>query len=75
MSLVRQRQAGDRSRDADRFVSDQRRILYIARGSLVETEYWMIRAEKRRLLERGSTERLNEIARTLNGLIKKHGRP
>jgi four helix bundle protein len=55
--------------------SDQRRILYIARGSLVETEYWMIRAEKRGLLEEGSTEQLTEIARTLNGLIKKHGRP
>lgn len=53
--------------------ADQRRFLLIARGSLYETEHWMARAEKRGLLEQGATERLSEVARALNGLIKKWG--
>jgi four helix bundle protein len=55
--------------------TEQRRLLFIARGSLLETEQWMTRAEERGLLAKGSTEKLTEIARTLNGMIKKHGRP
>src|SRR5437763_1209155 len=38
--------------------TEQRRLLYIARGSLLETEHWMMRAETRGLLEKGSTDRL-----------------
>jgi four helix bundle protein len=52
---------------------DQRRFLLMARGSLHETEHWIARAEARGLLARGSTERLAEVARTLNGLIAKWG--
>jgi four helix bundle protein len=50
--------------------ADRRRLLVIARGSLHETEHWMNRAETRGLLPHGSTARLEEIARLLNGLIK-----
>jgi four helix bundle protein len=49
--------------------ADRRRLLVIARGSLHETEHWMNRAEKRGHLPLGSSERLEEIARLLNGLI------
>jgi four helix bundle protein len=52
-------------------VADRRRLLVIARGSLHETEHWMNRAEKRGRLPHGSPERLEEIARLLNGLIKR----
>jgi four helix bundle protein len=52
---------------------DQKRFLLIARGSLYETEHWIARAEVRGLLDPGSTERLGEAARALNGLIKKWG--
>ncbi|HEY2603870.1 MAG TPA: four helix bundle protein [Thermoleophilaceae bacterium] len=51
--------------------ADRRRLLVIARGSLHETEHWMNRAETRGVLPRGSTEQLEEIARLLNGLIKR----
>ncbi len=50
---------------------DRRRFLFIARGSLYETEHWMLRAEARGLLEPGSNDRLGEVGRALNGLIKK----
>ena len=52
-------------------VADRRRLLVIARGSLHETEHWMNRAELRGLLPLGSAERLDEIARLLNGMIKR----
>jgi four helix bundle protein len=52
---------------------DQRRFLLIARGSLYETEHWMVRAETRGLLEQGAAECLSEAARALNGLIRKWG--
>jgi four helix bundle protein len=52
---------------------DKRRILFIARGSLYETEHWIARAETRGLLTLGTTERAEEIARPLNGLIKNPG--
>jgi four helix bundle protein len=51
--------------------ADRRRLLVIARGSLYETEHWMRRAEKRGLLPLRSSERLDEIARLLNGLIRR----
>jgi four helix bundle protein len=51
--------------------ADRRRLLVIARGSLHETEHWMVRAVRRGLLPPGSTERLEEIAKPLNGLIKR----
>ena len=51
--------------------ADRRRLLVIARGSLYETEHWMLRAESRGLLPHGEAARLNEIGRLLNGLIKR----
>ena len=54
-------------------MADERRLLYIARGSLYETEHWIVRAERRGLLELGTSARAEEIARLLNGLIKKPG--
>ena len=51
--------------------ADRRRLLLIARGSLYETEHWMLTAEDRGLLERGMHRRLDDIARPLNGLIKR----
>jgi four helix bundle protein len=50
---------------------DRRRLLFVARGSLYETEHWLLRAEARGLLPQGYTRRLEETARALNGLIKK----
>jgi len=52
-------------------LADRRRFLLIARGSLLETEHWLLQAEKRGLLPEGSSERVGEIARTLNGLVKR----
>jgi four helix bundle protein len=50
---------------------DRKRLLYISRGSLSETEHWVLRAEERGLLPEGCSERLSDIRRPLNGLIKK----
>ena len=50
---------------------DKRRLLMIARGSLYELEHWLLRAEARGLLERGTSTRTDELARALNGLIKR----
>jgi four helix bundle protein len=50
---------------------DKRRLLMIARGSLYETEHWLLLAEARRLVERGTSEKTDEVARALNGLIKR----
>src|SRR4051794_15737205 len=50
---------------------DQLRALYVARGELFETEHWITTAERRGLLERGTSDRLDEIARALSGLINK----
>ena len=55
-------------------LADKRRLLLIARGSLHEAEHWIERAEARGLLARGTIDRIPEIARTLNGLIK-HAAP
>src|SRR5256885_6779332 len=50
---------------------DSRRLLWIARGSLHETEFWITYAEKRGLLESGTSNRIPEIARPLSGLIRR----
>jgi four helix bundle protein len=53
---------------------DKRRLLYVARGSLHETEHWLARAEARRIFPTEELEvRLAELARTLNGLIRRPG--
>jgi four helix bundle protein len=51
-------------------VPDRRRFLFIARGSLYETEHWMLRGEERGLLEPCTNDRLGEVAMALNGLIR-----
>ena len=53
--------------------ADRRRLLIIARGSLYETEHWLLTAEHRGLIERDTHTRLNDIARPLNGLINRAG--
>jgi four helix bundle protein len=50
--------------------ADRRRLLFVARGSLLETEHWVLRAQARGLLGEELDSRLEEAARTLNGLIK-----
>jgi four helix bundle protein len=51
--------------------ADRRRLLLIARGSLYETEHWMLQAEARGLLPEGTATRVDEIGRALNGLLKR----
>lgn len=50
---------------------DKRQFLIVARGSLLEAEHWMTRGEVRGLLERGTAARADEIARTLNAMIRR----
>jgi four helix bundle protein len=51
--------------------SDRVRFLLYARGSLHETEHWLEVAAETGLLQRASYEdRLKELGRTLNGLIR-----
>ena len=50
---------------------DKRRLLVIARGSLYETEHWLLRAETRGLMPKGASEQTDELGRALNGLIKR----
>jgi four helix bundle protein len=52
------------------YFSDQRRLLYIARGSLLEAEHWIVVAQDEGLLPADTEKQIPEIARTLNGLIK-----
>ena len=52
-------------------VNDRRRFLYIARGSLHEAEHWILAAEEQALLPPGTSSRVDEIARLLNGLIRR----
>jgi four helix bundle protein len=54
--------------------ADERRFLLIARGSLYESEHWLLCAEERGLLPMGTSECLDETARALNGLIRKRER-
>ncbi|HYY21153.1 MAG TPA: four helix bundle protein [Thermoleophilaceae bacterium] len=51
--------------------ADKRRLLVVARGSLYEAERWMLRAEARGLLTPGRSDRLSELARVLNGMVKR----
>jgi four helix bundle protein len=53
---------------------EQRRHLLIARGSLYELEHLLDAARERGLLNDDLSGRVPEIARTLNGLIKRQGR-
>jgi four helix bundle protein len=53
---------------------DQRRFLYVARGSLHELEHWVELAHERDLLPAEARRAIPELARTLNGLIKAHER-
>jgi four helix bundle protein len=53
---------------------DQRRFLYVARGSAYETEHWVDRAVIRGLLSSEVQPRIGEVIRTLNGLIQAHHR-
>ena len=50
---------------------DRRRFLVIARGSLCETEHWLLIAEDSGLLPPGSSSRVEQIARPLSGLINR----
>jgi len=50
---------------------DRRRLWLIARGSLNETEHWLLVAEERGLLAPGFSDRIPEIRKPLNGLIKR----
>src|SRR4051794_1396605 len=50
---------------------DELRFLRMARGSLLEVEHWITTAERRGLLERGTSDPLDGIARPLSGLINK----
>jgi four helix bundle protein len=49
---------------------DGRRLFLIARGSPYETEHWMLRARNRGLVDADVAAGINELARTLNGLIR-----
>jgi four helix bundle protein len=51
--------------------ADQRRFLLYARGSLKEAEHWILIAQERGLLPSDAHEPVSEIARMLNGLLKK----
>jgi four helix bundle protein len=52
---------------------DQRRLLYVARGSTYETIHWLERATARGLaLPAGAVAEASELSRMLNGLITTH---
>jgi four helix bundle protein len=58
---------------AGRWHARERRQFFIyARASLYETEHWLSTAEERGLISGTLRERLDEIARTLGGLIDRH---
>ena len=50
---------------------DKRRLLFIARGSLYETEHWVLRAAARGLITGDRSAQIDELARALNGLIRR----
>lgn len=52
---------------------DRRQFLVIARGSLRETEFWIVYSEQRGMIDRGTSEGIDEISRLLDGLIKRWG--
>lgn len=51
---------------------DQRRLLYVARGSAYEAEHWIYRAGVRGLISDEFARRITEVTRLLNGLIRSH---
>ena len=59
-------EATGRRRDADKS-----RFLVIARGSAYELEHWLVRARMRKLLDGSAEPRLADVARALNGLIRR----
>jgi four helix bundle protein len=51
--------------------ADQRRLLFVARGSQIELQHWIHRAEARRLeLPLDALRNAVETGRMLNGLIR-----
>ncbi len=59
-------------------LQDQKRFIYIARGSVNETKHWLRRAYRRRLLSQPQVETLkpllDELAPKLNAYAKSLGR-
>jgi len=54
-----------------RHKGDQRRLLYVARGSALETEHWVERALARGLMTNAElASRARDVGRMLNGLIR-----
>jgi four helix bundle protein len=52
-------------------LADQRRLLHVARGPLLEVEHWIDVAGERRLLDATALQpRILELAKLLNGLIR-----
>jgi four helix bundle protein len=51
--------------------ADKRRVLLIARGELYEAEHWLNVAQARGLVRTAHSDRVAEVARALNGLIKR----
>jgi four helix bundle protein len=50
---------------------DRRRFLFLARGSSCELEHWIRRADARLLpVPRGAGDRVEEVSRMLNGLLR-----
>src|SRR5262245_49694630 len=62
-----------------RAYQDNRRFVRIPRGSLNETQHWLRRAYKRRLLEQKQVDAikriLDELAPKLNAFLKSIGKP
>jgi four helix bundle protein len=54
-------------------LADRRRLLVIARGSLLETENWLVLAEDRQLMPKGTANQVEDVAKALNGLIRRPG--
>ena len=51
---------------------DRRRILFLARGSALELEHWLLRANARGLTyPDDALERAREVSRMLNGLARR----
>lgn len=59
-------------------MQDQKRFIYIARGSLYETKHWLRRSYRRRLLTSSDVEKLepivSELAPKLNAYANSLGR-
>jgi four helix bundle protein len=58
--------------DGRGYPEDEARFLLIARGSLNETRHWLTLAAKADLLrEDDYAEQLDELGRTLNGVVRR----